>query len=127
MVDAASWEGFLALFQLAPKAKALLSVEDRRLEGSEAERDTSETRQVRTETEVPAAAASTHDEADNTAPANTAEEVDAQAAAQREGRAWQSVIQYLTPQQYQEKRKVLFVPWPNQSSSASTDAQVAAS
>ncbi len=116
MVEHATWEGFLALFMLAPKAKTLLSVEDRRVEGSEAERDSSESRQVRNEEEGPAhaaaatPAATTAMETEGTAPAAGDEAVDAQVAAQREGRAWQSVIEYLTPQQYQEKRKALFVP-----------------
>ena len=108
MVDMAAWEGFLALFMLAPRAKTLLSVEDRLLEGSEAERDTSEARRLRTEQEVPAAAAAATTAQASGAPEE--ESVDAQVAAQREGRAWQSVIEYLTPQQYQEKRKALFVP-----------------
>jgi len=103
MVSHAAWEGFLGLFMLSPKSKSLLSVEDRRLEGSEAERDHAESTPLAPE-------ASDADVAARNAQANAdaATHLAAQELAQKEGRAWQSVIEYLTPAQYLEKRRAFF-------------------
>ena len=113
MVEHASWEGFLALFTLMPKAKAMLSLEDRILEGSEAERDRAENMQLTPEARIapppPAAAAATAPADASPATTAAAAALAAQEQAQLEGRAWQSSIEYLTPSQYLEKRKNFFV------------------
>ena len=120
MVSDAAWSGYLALFQLMPKAKAMLSLEDRALEGSEAERDTPETTPIREEarhdtnkTSETTAAAEASPTATDASSSTTAAAASAATAAQEsarfEGRSWQSSIEYLTPQQYLAKRSNFFV------------------
>lgn len=104
MVSHAAWEGFLGLFMLSPKSKSLLSVEDRRLEGSEAERDHAESTPLAPEASDEDVAARNEQ-----ANADAATHLAAQELAQKEGRAWQSVIEYLTPAQYLEKRRAFFL------------------
>jgi hypothetical protein len=107
MVDRPTSDGFLALFLLAPKARALLSAADRHETASEQERDTAEDRKLTPEAQTivvqPEAAVAAE-------PSTGGATEDAQVAAQREGRAWQSVIEYLTSQQYLDKRAHCFEP-----------------
>lgn len=90
----AGWSGFLAIFSLAAKHRTLLSVEDRMVEGSEAERDVAEDRPVNRD---PALVLP-----DTPASSN-------QSLGSELGAEWRSFLEYLTPTEYAQRRKHMFI------------------
>jgi hypothetical protein len=99
----AAWDGYLAIFALSTKHRAMLSVEDRAVEGSEAERDRAEERQVRRESHVQA-------EMDTSSADGEAKPAESTAhMGSAFGPDWRSFLEYLKPNEYEAKRKHFFV------------------
>src|SRR4051812_23891354 len=97
LLTSSSPENWLGIFSLTPKYKLLLSVDDRRIEGSEEERDTPELRKLKKDY-IPADAPTNENEVMNDATSSSSSSNDIRLP-----------VEYLKPSEYEKKRAEFFV------------------